>query len=213
MIGNFRHGPNLDAVYYLKEHIWPLIREEIPDAQVSIYGAYMPDKLIRLQDEEMGFLLKGHAENISDVFRQARILLAPLRFGAGLKGKLMDAMSFGLPFVTTPVGLEGFSHKKACPGLASHNAAELANKAAILYRDKALWTQVQQNGLEFIRKHFNKDIHTTSLKEAIVALSENLDNIRSSNIMGLVFWHQTLQGTKYMSKWIEEKNKNSLSKP
>jgi len=90
-IGNFRHEPNWDAVRYLKESIWPLIRAQLPQAELHVYGAYPPKKATQLHNEKQGFLVKGWADDALAVVADARVMLAPIRFGAGLKGKLIDA--------------------------------------------------------------------------------------------------------------------------
>jgi len=90
-IGNFRHAPNWDVVLYLQK-IWPLIRKQIPDAELHIYGSYPPPKATALHSPKTGFLIKGWAEDAFAVIESSRVCLAPIRFGAGIKGKLLDAM-------------------------------------------------------------------------------------------------------------------------
>jgi len=106
-IGNFRHAPNWDAVLSLKKDLWPRIRKELPEAELHVYGAYTPPKAKQLHNAAEGFLVKGWAEDSKEVMSSARVCLAPLRFGAGLKGKLVEAMCCGAPSVTTTVGAEG----------------------------------------------------------------------------------------------------------
>src|SRR5690606_6527718 len=84
-IGNFRHEPNWDSVLWLKHQLWPLIRAQLPDAQLHIYGAYPPPKATQLHKPAEGFCIKGWAEDADVVMQHARVCLAPLRFGAGIK--------------------------------------------------------------------------------------------------------------------------------
>ena len=91
-IGNFLHGPNWNGVLYLKEKIWPLIRKQLPTAELHVYGAYPSPKVTQLHQPKEGFLIKGRADCAQEVMQNAKVCLAPLRFGAGLKGKLIDAM-------------------------------------------------------------------------------------------------------------------------
>lgn len=107
-IGNFRHAPNWDAVLYLQS-IWPLIRKQLPEAELHIYGSYPPLKATALNNPTTGFLIKGWAEDAYAVVEHARVSLAPLRFGAGIKGKLLDAMIVQTPSVTTSIGAEGMT--------------------------------------------------------------------------------------------------------
>ena len=92
-IGNFRHAPNWDAVLVLSQ-LWPAIRKQCPDAQLHIYGSYPPPKATALNNPKSGFLVKGWADDAFEVMARARVCLAPLRFGAGIKGKFIDAMHF-----------------------------------------------------------------------------------------------------------------------
>ena len=94
-IGNFRHAPNWDAVLQLKTEIWPKIRKRLPKAEMHIYGAYPPPKATQLHNAKEGFLIKGWAEDAQKVMQQARLCLAPLRFGAGIKGKLGGSYANG----------------------------------------------------------------------------------------------------------------------
>ncbi|MBT8269388.1 MAG: glycosyltransferase family 4 protein [Bacteroidia bacterium] len=211
MIGNFRHAPNVDAIYFLKEEIWPLIRKMEPSAEVRIYGAYMPENLKKLDSEQEGFYLMGHAENLSQVFNHARILLAPLRFGAGLKGKLMDAMSQGIPFVTTTYGMEGFSNFEGVPSAVADDPGSFAKLAIEMYHDAQRWEKHRLRGFEFINKYFNREDHLNMLRAGIENFAEQKNDLREGNLLGSVFRHQSLQSTKYMSKWIEEKNRTPIS--
>src|SRR5690606_11437082 len=87
-IGNLLHAPNVDSVLQLKE-IWPEIRKQLPNTEVHIYGAYAPQQILQLNNKKEGFIIKGWAENAESVMKTYRLQLAPLRFGAGLKGKLL----------------------------------------------------------------------------------------------------------------------------
>jgi O-antigen biosynthesis protein len=111
-IGNFKHAPNVDAVHYLKNMIWPLIHKDLPGAQIHIYGAYPTPALLKLNDPATNFHVKGRADDAVEVVKNARVSLAALRFGAGLKGKLTEAMSCGTPVVTTEAGAEGMDFQK-----------------------------------------------------------------------------------------------------
>ncbi len=106
-IGNFRHEPNWQSVLWLKQQIWPLLRAQLPSAELHIYGAYPPPKATALHAPKQGFFIKGWADDAHQVLQQARVCLAPLTFGAGLKGKFIDAMQTGTPSVTTAIGAEG----------------------------------------------------------------------------------------------------------
>ncbi|MEL6485507.1 MAG: glycosyltransferase family 4 protein, partial [Bacteroidota bacterium] len=95
--GNGRHAPNIDAIHFLHTDIWPLIRESLPNTKLKIYGAYLPQKVKQLHNPKIGFEVLGWCEELEDAIQKARICLVPLRFGAGIKGKVVDALRNGTP--------------------------------------------------------------------------------------------------------------------
>ena len=105
-MGNFKHLPNQDAIFYLYQEIWPLIRKALPKAELHIYGAYVTSKVQLLHDPDNGFLIKGWVEDKQKAFKQSKVCLAPVRFGAGQKGKLFEAMIHGTPAITSSIGAE-----------------------------------------------------------------------------------------------------------
>ena len=207
-IGNFLHEPNWDAVRFLKEEIWGLIRKELPKAELHIYGAYTSQKVEQLHNEREGFIVKGRAESAEEVIKHARVLLAPLRFGAGLKGKLVDAMQYGTPSVTTDIGVEGLMIDKEWGGIIENDPISFAENAIRLYQNKEEWEKAQQIGFNIFNSLFNKEEHSKSLGEKIEELSEGIAEHRKKNFIGSVLNQNTIQSYRYMSKWIEEKNKN-----
>ena len=206
-IGNFRHEPNWNAVLYLKETIWPLIRKQLPKAEMHVYGSYVTAKATQLHNAAEGFLIKGRAENAKDEIKKAKVLLAPLRFGAGIKGKLTDAMECGTPSVTTSIGAEAMHGNLDWNGVITDDASEFANAAILLYSDEEKWKIAQENGVKIINSRYNKTVFGNPFIEKIKATQSNLQKHRMENFIGELLQHQTLKSTKYMSKWIEEKNR------
>jgi len=206
-IGNFLHEPNRDAVLYLKQKIWPLIRERLPDAKVFVYGAYPAGKVENLHQPADGFIVKGRAEDAKAVVRCARVMLAPLRFGAGLKGKLIEAMKCGTPSVTTSVGEESMHGNLSWPGFVADDPVEFANAAVKLYNDQTRWEKDHNKGFRVINEVYGGDASSQRLMERISGISENHEEHRLKNFTGAMLLHHTMKSTKYMSKWIEEKNK------
>lgn len=206
-IGNFLHEPNWNAVQYLKEEIWPLIRKELPAAQLHVYGAYSTQKVDQLNDPKEGFIIKGRADNAMEVMRNAKICLAPLRFGAGIKGKLAEAMQCGTASVTTTVGSEGMHGKYEWNGSIANTPSEIAAAAVKLYSDKNLWQQAQMNGIAIINNFYKKETLSSVLLQKISIVQKDLKLHRLNNFAGAMLMHHSLASTKYMSKWIEEKNK------
>ncbi|WP_282121670.1 glycosyltransferase [Algibacter mikhailovii] len=206
-IGNFLHAPNYTAVLYLKETIWPLIKLQLPEAIIDIYGAYTSQKVTQLHNEKQGFLIKGFAEDVNEVMQHAKVCLAPIQFGAGLKGKLLDAMINGTPSVTTSVGAEGMYGNLKVNGFIEDTPKEFVNKAVHLYTNRADWNDKELNGYEIINSRFNKAEFQQKLLLKINAVFLRLNKHRLNNFTGQLLMHHTMQSTKFMSKWIEEKNK------
>lgn len=205
-IGNFLHEPNYNAVLYLKETIWPLIRKQLPKAELHIYGAYASQKVNQLHNERDGFLVKGFANDVNEVMRTAKVCLAPIRFGAGLKGKLVDAMQNGTPCVMSSIAAEGMFGTWHSNGCIEDNPESFAKKAIQLYTDETLWNEKQLNGFEIINTRFSKSHYQEKLLKAIEKSVLQLHENRLNNFTGQMLMHHTLQSTKYMSKWIAEKN-------
>ncbi len=207
-IGNFRHEPNWDAVLTLKKHIWPLIRKQCPKAQLHVYGAYPPKKATQLHNEKQGFLVKGWVEDAQEMLGKAKVLLAPLRFGAGLKGKFIDAAQCGLPSVTTSIGSEGLLEEtKNIALIVEDDFTEFARQAALLYTDEALWQNLQDNCESFISRNFSYEKYASQLINALNEIELNLEEHRLQNFTGSMLRHHSLKSTQYMSQWIEAKNK------
>lgn len=207
-IGNFRHEPNWDAVLYLKHAIWPLIRAQLPQAELHIYGAYPPPKATQLHNAKQGFMVKGWADDALAVMQQARVCLAPLRFGAGIKGKLMDAMRTGTPSVTTAIGAEAMTGDNRWGGLLANSAEAFAQAAVALYSDQAAWLKAQQTGQQLLQDYFGKEDYRALLVARLAALQTHLPQERQQNFIGAMLRHHSLKSTQYMSQWIEAKNKH-----
>jgi glycosyltransferase involved in cell wall biosynthesis len=206
-IGNFLHEPNWDATLHLKQDIWPLIRKQLPKAELHVYGAYPSHKVFQLHNPKEGFLIKGRAESAEEIMRQAKVCLAPLRFGAGIKGKLTDAMQCGTPSVTTDIGAEAMHGNLDWNGFIKNSPQEFADAAVKLYTDEVVWKEAQHRGFKIIADFFSKEKHADSLLQTIISTQNNLKQHRQNNFIGSMLMHHTVLGTKYMSMWIEAKNK------
>jgi glycosyltransferase involved in cell wall biosynthesis len=206
-IGNFLHEPNWNAVQYLKETLWPLIKMHIPQAVLNVYGAYPSQKVLQLNNVKEGFIVKGRAPSANDVVGKARVVLAPLQFGAGIKGKLLEAMLCGTPSVTTSIGAESMRGDLPWNGFIANDIETFVMKSVQLYQDERLWLQAQENGIEIINRRYLRILFENDFKRQSKWLQDNLQQHRSSNFMGSLLQHHTMKSTKYMSMWIEEKNK------
>ena len=215
-IGNFRHAPNWDVVLQLKQHIWPLIRKQLPKAEMHIYGAYPPPKATQLHNAKQGFHIKGWAEDAKAVIRNARILLAPIRFGAGIKGKFSDAMECGTPNITTSIGAEGMINEES-PNWNGEvipleemmiDPASFVDAAIKAYQDESAYRQYQENGFEILNQQYNKTYWQEELISRLISQSEDLVSLRKQNFFGLMLRHHSMKSTQYMAQWIEAKNRD-----
>lgn len=211
-IGNFRHAPNWDSVLWLKEKIWPEIRQQLPQAELHIYGAYPAKKVTNLHNPKQGFIIKGWAEDAFKVISNARILLAPLRFGAGIKGKLAEAMLYGTPSITTPIGAEAMLPESSSnldwPGYIGETEKNLIKHSVELYQNSSLWNQAQQQGLELGKQQYQQTESSEALTEQLSTIQNNLECHRQQNFMGSMLRHHHHKSTQYMAQWIEAKNRN-----
>lgn len=204
-IGNYLHPPNADAAIFLKKRIWPEIRKKIKSAEIHLYGAYITQQIQELNDPKTGFIVKGRANNLDQTFQQYRVLLAPLLFGAGLKGKFIDAMRNGTPAVTTGIGAEGICGDFPFNGRISE-FDEIANDAVDLYTDHQVWLKAQKNGYLLLEKRFDAFFFGKKFMSELKKRRMNLIKNRQKNFVGQMLLHHRLGSTKYLSRWITLKN-------
>ncbi|CDU14868.1 glycosyltransferase [Vibrio coralliirubri] len=207
-IGNFRHAPNWDAVLQLQK-IWPKIRKQLPDTELHIYGSYPPPKATALHNPKTGFHIKGWAKDAQEVMEQARVCVAPLRFGAGIKGKLLDAMKLQTPNVTSEIGSEGMLPRGELqwPGAVADDIDAFVEQAVALYKDEEKWLKAQSQCHSILEVHYEQNQLGDKLIERLIALESELESHRLDNFFGSMLKHHSMASTKYMSQWIAEKNK------
>lgn len=147
-IGGFDHKPNVDAVNYLAEEIMPLLWKSNPEISITIIGSNPPESIEKLNSEK--FKVVGYVQDVMPYFLKTRIFVAPLRYGAGIKGKIGQSLEFGLPLVTTNIGAEGFDfneNKKLMIGNTSH---EIVDNILSLYLNKGLWQKISTDSKKVI---------------------------------------------------------------
>jgi glycosyltransferase involved in cell wall biosynthesis len=205
-IGNFRHPPNADAVLWMKSQIWPLLREKTEGkAELHIYGAYPLKEMMALDDKNSGFRVLGSTPDQYETLRQYRVLLAPLRFGAGIKGKISDSWWSGTAVAATSIGVEGMSETEK---LHFEDTPEgLTSFAQQLWSDEALWDQQREKGFQVLDKEYSHEKNQDFLIGRITSLKNRLNERRKDHWQGAMLRFNFNRSTKYMSKWIEAKNK------
>jgi len=180
-IGGFQHPPNADAVMWYWKEILPRIRVALPGVKTYIVGSKVPAGVRALATED--FVVTGYVPEVSPYFTGCRISIAPLRYGAGVKGKVNFAMSYGLPVVATTAAIEGMFLEHDIDVLVADGAAEFADAIARLYQDEAIWRRLAAAGRENIRAYFSRDVARRTLTR-LIALAREGENVRSSSGAG-----------------------------
>jgi glycosyltransferase involved in cell wall biosynthesis len=207
-IGGFRHEPNVDAVKWLKQEIWPKIRARLPHARLDVYGAYPTRELMAFQDAKRGFEMRGPVVDQFEALRIHLVNLAPIRFGAGLKGKISDGWSVGTPCASTAIGAEGMTLEGGVfGGLVAEGADAFADAACRLYEDGELRARTRARGYEILAQRFDHARNSARLLGGIEAIRADLDSHRALNFTGRMLSHHSHRSTKYFSRWIEAKNR------
>lgn len=204
-IGNFIHEPNYQTVLQLKK-VWTSIRKRLPNTQLHIYGAYASQKVMQLNNASEGFIIKGKADEVNQMMQQYRVLVAPIPFGAGLKGKFVDGFKNSLPNVTTKIGSEGM-YVDHWGGFIAESENDFVDAACELYQNETEWNKAVANGFDILNNQFSAEIWSGVLKEAILNIHEKVAAHRSNLFVQKILWQNGLQAVKYMSLWIEQKNK------
>jgi glycosyltransferase involved in cell wall biosynthesis len=166
-LGGFLHSPNTDAVLWFAKHVMPLVRDSLPEVSLRIYGSNMPQTVRDLQGPNI--VVHGFAEYLSQVFDSARLFIAPLRFGAGIKGKVVSAMTHGVPTLCSPVAAEGIGAAES--GLViCESAQDWAKEISSIYTEKARWQSLSEQVLAFARQHYSFQAGQAQLKSVLAKI-------------------------------------------
>lgn len=170
-VGGFIHKPNIDAVEWFAGEILPLIRKKVPDVLFYIAGSKMP-KRIREMEAQPGVVVCGWVPDLSDLFRTSRVFVAPLRYGAGVKGKIGQSLSFGLPVVTTSIGAEGMYLVPGVNAAVADDPEAFSDSVVRLLEDDGLWSALSREGMDHVCRNWSAD----TLQYRIKSLFSKLDN-------------------------------------
>lgn len=166
-VGGFQHTPNVDAMLWFCGEIWPRIAAALPDARFHIVGSKMPAEIRSLAGPRV--VVHGHVDSLDEFLDGCRVSVAPLRYGAGVKGKINTAMAHGQPVVATPMAVEGMHLVDGDSVLVAETAADFADAVVRLYGDRALWERLSAGGLANVRAHFSFDAARAALQRALPA--------------------------------------------
>ena len=163
-VGGFRHPPNVDAVLWFAREVLPRIRAVRPTLEFHCVGGDVPHEIARLA-ELPGIRIHGHVPDLQPLLDGARVSIAPLRYGAGVKGKVNQAMAHGLPVVATTAAVEGMHLRDGEDVLVADDAAAFADSVLRLHGDEALWARLSANGRDNVARHFSLDAARAVVRE------------------------------------------------
>jgi SAM-dependent methyltransferase len=168
-IGGFEHVPNVDAVKWFVEEVFPIIQRQLAGLQFHVIGSKMPEQVTVLASPSVRIV--GYVPDPEPYFRSSRVFVAPLRYGAGMKGKIGHSMSYGLPVVTTSVGAEGMMLQDGENALIGDGPEAFARAVVRLYTDDRLWRQIADNSVEHIRHHFSEEAVKAHLRTILAGVN------------------------------------------
>lgn len=204
LLGNFRHAPNVDSVRYTIAELWPRVRAALPGATLHLYGAY-PSAMISALAGKHGVRVPGQVADHRRALGQHRVLLAPLRFGAGIKGKVLEAWASGTAVAGSPVAFEGIAEE-----FGHADADALIAEALRLHEEEAAWGAATRAGATILRERFSAAAVRASFLSFLRAAHENRPAWRAE-LTGRMLRLQQNNATKYFSLWIEAKNKKGAT--
>ncbi|MGL5001669.1 MAG: glycosyltransferase, partial [Casimicrobium sp.] len=152
-VGGFRHPPNIDAVKWYAQFVLPIVRSRAPDIVTRIVGSNMPEEIQALK--QPGLDIVGFVEDIKPILRRSRVSIAPLRYGAGVKGKVNEAMNFGIPVVATALAVEGMHMQNGRDCMVADDPETFAAHVIALHTDSTLWSEISNNAFASVEAHFS----------------------------------------------------------
>jgi glycosyltransferase involved in cell wall biosynthesis len=152
-VGSFPHHPNVDGLAYFYQDIYPLLRAKLPDVKITIIGSDPPAWLKEVSTDHLS--VTDYVPDVAPYFNRCRLSIAPLRYGAGVKGKVLLSMGYGVPVVASSVAAEGIPVVNGRDMLIADTPADFSEAIVDLYHNEGLWSQMSANGLEIIDQHFS----------------------------------------------------------
>lgn len=189
-VADLNQPAHWDTLMWSRRSLWPMIRRRLPDAQLHIYSRDLPEKARALHDPAEGFHVLAQSEDTLQLLGNARVCLAPLRMGCGIKRGLLEAMQAGTPSVTTPMGSEAMHGALPWPGAVVALAESLADAAAQLHDDEPRWHQAQQQAHQLLDQRYDGRVHAGALAVRIEQTLADLAQHRLYNFAGAMLRQQ-----------------------
>ncbi len=185
-VGACAHTPNRDAVAWFCKEVFPLIQKEIPDIVVAVVGAEPPDEIAALQSEHIRILGRLSDKQLEELYARSRMMVVPLRFGAGVKGKMIETMHKGLPFVSTSTGIEGIRGIEWF-ATAHDSAGDFAQAVVSIYNDEARLKELSLLGSQFVGANFSLENTMTIMSRVLVDAKEQAELHKSDSALDVRF--------------------------
>ena len=170
-LGGFKHLPNVDAAKYFVQEVFPLIQQRISEVRVYLVGSEPPEAVSQLASDKV--MVTGQVRDLLQYFESSRVFVAPLRYGAGLKGKIGESMAHGLPVVTTSIGAEGMNLEHGENALIADDPEEFAKSVAAIYTSEEVWTKISAKSIEYVKKNLSVEAGAERIQQILSLLEPN----------------------------------------
>jgi len=164
-VGGFRHRPNIDAVKYLVDSIWPHVRRDTPGVRLHVVGSSTPKEIFALACDDIE--VHGHVQDLGPIYDEIRLTVAPVRFGAGVKTKVIESLGFGVPCVTTTMGVEGSALRDGEEILVADDPDDFARAVSNAYTDDVLWEKLSTAGLAHVLRTHSREANQVLFEELL----------------------------------------------
>ena len=201
-IGGFRHPPNEDAVLYFAREVFPLVRARLPHAKFRIVGSNPTPEVLALASE--GIEVIGFMQDLGPLLDRCRLSVVPLRFGAGIKGKIGTSLSHGLPCVSTAVGTEGMNVSDGDGVLVADEASAFADAVVRLHEDAALWTAASRGGLAFVQRNFSMAAGVETLTSILTGIGIARTSFRADALYASMLAMEDGREMPFAMDWIDD---------
>lgn len=179
-VGGFQHQPNEDAVLHFVRNIFPLLRQRLPDLVFRVVGSRPSAEVLALGGD--GVEILGFVEDLAPILDAARVNVVPLRYGAGIKGKIGTSLSHGLPCVSSSIGAEGMGLKPEDGVLVADTPEAFADAVFRLHEDRTTWNSASANGLEFVRRNYSLDAGVSTVRTLLEHIGIDAARMRSEAV-------------------------------
>ena len=176
-LGGYRHQPNVDAVLYFVREIWQYIHKARPDMRFLIIGSRPPEELLKLDGKD-NIKVVGYVKDLEEYFEYARLSIAPLRYGAGVKGKIGMSLCYGVPCICTSIAAEGMGMVDGRDIIIADEEIEFANAVLTMFENKKLWYELSDNGMEFINNNYSFQRAVERVIEILELVNAPKDSIK-----------------------------------